>query len=869
MDSINELWAQVSGFFLADDIFIPAIVGTVLAFVATAYFGLPLFVWCGLALAALAGFAAPVWTVVALAAFSALFLIPPIRAALVSSVILKVMKALRLIPKISETERVALEAGVVWMEKELFSGHPNFKTLLAQPYHKLSAEEQSFLDNEVEQLCAMIDDYKMFRTKVMPPDVWEFIRRKGFLGMIIPKEYGGRAFSHSCHSAVIQKLSSRSIAATIYVMVPNSLGPAELLAHYGTDAQKKKYLPRLANGDEIPCFGLTEPNAGSDAGSIVSEGVLFKGEDGQIYMRLNWQKRWITLAAISTLIGLAFRLRDPDNLLGKGEDLGITCALIPSNLKGVVIGRRHDPLGVPFHNCPTEGHDVVINAEDAIIGGLGGAGKGWQMLMECLGAGRGISLPGQAAGGTKLAYRVVSNHSSIRKQFGTPIGKFEGVEEPMARIAGTAYLVEAMRKYVLSALDQGISPPVVTAIAKYNATELGRQAFTDAMDVMGGAAISMGPRNQLAVTYIGTPIGITVEGANILTRTLMIFGQGALRAHPYAFKEVDAVENGDVKAFDQAFWGHIGHVVRNLVRAIVLSCTRAHFVWSPVGGPSRRYVQKLNWISATFAIMADLSMGMLGGKLKIKEKLTGRFADVLSWMFIATAVVKRFEEEGRIKEDKMLLDFCMAVAFQRIQDAFDGIFGNMDVPGLYWFFKGPVRWWSRLNFVGLAATDRLTHRVATGMMRYEEQRDRLTNGMYMPTKAGEAIARLEAAWKIVRQAEAVDKKIRAAITEKKLKKKSKTLLEDALSAGVITGQEHQLLAEAERQRWDAIQVDDFSQEEYLAGLIPKTSPSHERMGNSPGGGGGSGGGSSKGGTSHMGAGASAGKMVAKGGNGYS
>ncbi len=866
MESLNELWTQVTGFLLADDIFIPAIAGTVVAFVLTAYFGLPLVVWAGLALVALAGFAAPMWTAVAVLAVALVFMIPPIRAALVSSVILKVMKALKLIPKISETERVALEAGVVWMESELFSGRPNFKTLMAQPYHELSADEQSFLDNETEQLCAMIDDYKMFRTKEMAPEVFEFIRRKGFLGMIIPKEYGGRAFSHSCHSAVIQKLSSRSIAATIYVMVPNSLGPAELLAHYGTDAQKKKYLPRLANGDEIPCFGLTEPNAGSDAGSIVSEGILFKGEDGQIYMRLNWQKRWITLAAISTLIGLAFRLRDPQNLLGRGEDLGITCALIPSNLKGVVIGRRHDPLGVPFHNCPTEGHDVVINAEDAIIGGLEGAGKGWQMLMESLGAGRGISLPGQAAGGTKLAARVVGNHALIRKQFGTPIGKFEGVEEPMARISGAAYMLEGVRRYVLSALDQGISPPVVTAIAKYNCTEIGRQAFVDAMDVMGGAGISMGPRNQLAVTYIGTPIGITVEGANILTRTLMIFGQGALRAHPYAFKEVNAVEKGDVKAFDQAFWGHIGHIVRNLTRSIVLSVTRAHFVWSPIGGPARRYVQKLNWISATFAIMSDLSMGMLGGKLKVKEKLTGRFADVLSWMFIATAVIKRFEHEGRIKEDKMLLDFCMAVAFQKIQDAFDGIFANMDVPGLYWFFKGPLRWWSRLNFVGLAATDRLTHRVANGLMRYEAQRDRLTKGMYMPTKAGEAIARLEAAFKIIRQAEAVDKKIRAAITEKKLKKKSKTLFEDALSAGVITTQEHQLLAEAERARWDAIQVDDFSEEEYMTGNAPKTSPSHER--HQPGAGGGSsgtgGGSTGGGGTSRMGSGATRDKMVAKG-----
>ncbi len=483
MDALSQLWLQISGFLLADDLFMPAILGTIAVFLTIGYFGLPFVFWVVAGLVALAGFAAPLGLALGFVAVALLFLIPPIRRLLVSTPLMKLMTAAKMMPTISPTERTALEAGVVWMESELFSGHPNFKTMLSQPYHKLSAEEQSFMDNEVEELCAMVDDYKFFRTKEMDPKVWEFIRRKGFLGMIIPKEYGGRGFSHSAHSAVIQKVSSRSIGTVIYIMVPNSLGPAELLVRYGTDVQKKKYLPRLANGDDIPCFGLTEPMAGSDAGSIRSEGVLFKGDDGKIYVRLNWQKRWITLAAISTLIGLAFRLRDPDGLLGRGEDLGITCGLIPSNLKGVEIGQRHDPLGVPFHNCPTEGHDVVMLAEDAIIGGIGRAGGGWQMLMECLGAGRGISLPAQSAGGTKLCARVTSNHSFIRKQFGVSIGKFEGVEEPLARIAGGAYFLEAMRRYVLSALDQHISPPVVTAIAKYNGTEVGRSLMNDAMDV--------------------------------------------------------------------------------------------------------------------------------------------------------------------------------------------------------------------------------------------------------------------------------------------------------------------------------------------------------------------------------------------------
>jgi acyl-CoA dehydrogenase len=809
------MWSQHSGFLLQDGACLPSILATVFVLGAIGYFNLPFIVWVIAISAALLGFAAPLPVFLVFLAIALVFLIKPLRKHTASATVMGLMKALKLIPSISQTERTALEAGVVWMEGELFSGKPNFKTLLKQPYHELSADEKSFVDNETEQLCSMIDDYKMYRTREMDPKVFEFIRRKGFLGMIIPKEFGGKGFSHSAHSAVIQKISSRSIGAVIYVMVPNSLGPAELLVRYGTDEQKKKYLPRLANGDEIPCFGLTEPTAGSDAGAINSEGILFKGPDGKIYVRLNWNKRWITLAAISTLIGLAFKLRDPENLLGRGEDLGITCALIPSNLKGVVIGRRHDPMGIVFHNCPTQGHDVVMLAEEAIIGGTARAGHGWQMLMECLGAGRGISLPGQAAGGTKLVARVAGNHSAIRKQFGLSIGKFEGVEEPLARVAGAAYYIEAMRKYVLSALDQHISPAVVTAIAKFNATEVGRQSINDGMDILGGAGISLGERNTLAMTYIGTPIGITVEGANILTRTLMIFGQGALRAHPYAFKEVNAIEKNDLTAFDNAFWGHVSHIVRNMIRCIFVSVTRAHLVWSPIGGPSRRYIQKISWVSASFANMTDLCMGMLGGKLKIKEKLTGRFADILSWMFIATAVIKRFEEEGRRPEDKMFLDFSMAVAFQKIQDAFDGIFANMDVVGVYWFFKGPVRWWSRLNFIGLAPTDRLTHRVANALLTNVEQRDRLTKGIYMPTDPNEALARLEKTFNTLLKADAVDKKIRGAVHQKVLNKKSKTLLEDALKAGVITATEQALLSEAEKMRWDAIQVDDYSQDEYV------------------------------------------------------
>ncbi|MEK7357047.1 MAG: acyl-CoA dehydrogenase, partial [Bdellovibrionota bacterium] len=507
-----------------------AIAASVVAILALGFTGAPLILWTIAGAVMLYGFGAPMWSMIAFLAVMAIFNIRPVRRILVSSGLMKIMAPI--MPVISDTEKAALDAGVVWVEGELFSGKPDFKKMMAEPYPELTPEEKAFMDGPVERLCGAIDDWEVWQTRDLPPAAWEIMKKDRFLGMIIPKEYGGLGFSALAHSAVIQKLSSRSVPACISVMVPNSLGPAELLVHYGTEEQKKHYLPRLATGEEIPCFALTEPTAGSDAGSITSSGTLFKGDDGKLYLRLNWNKRWITRAAISTTLGLAFRLRDPENLLGKGEDVGITCALIPSKTPGVVIGRRHDPLGAPFYNCPTQGKDVVVSI-DAVVGGAEGCGKGWGMLMECLAAGRGVSLPAQSAGGAKLVTRVVSAHASIRKQFGIPIGKFEGVEEPIARIAGFNYLLEAMRRYTVGALDKGIKPPVITAMAKFNATEIARKVINDGMDVMGGAGISLGPKNLLGHLYIATPIGITVEGANIMTRTLIIFGQGALRAHPY------------------------------------------------------------------------------------------------------------------------------------------------------------------------------------------------------------------------------------------------------------------------------------------------------------------------------------------------
>ena len=809
MDSINNYY----GLFLQDGWTALAVLGTIVVLLAVGFVGSPLIVWAIVGLVALAGFGAPIWLLGAFAAVMALFLITPIRRALVSGIVMKILAPI--MPKISETERTALEAGIVWAEGELFSGKPNFKKLMDEPYPDLTKEEKAFLEGPVEKLCSMIDDWEVWEKRELSAQSWEYIKKERFLGMIIPKEYGGLGFSALAHSEVIQKLASRSIPACITVMVPNSLGPAELLAHYGTEQQKKDLLPRLATGEEIPCFALTEPTAGSDAGSLTASGTLFRGTDGKLYMKLNWNKRYITLAAISTILGLAFRLRDPDNLLGKGEDLGITCALIPSKTPGVVIGRRHDPLGTPFYNCPTQGKDVIVSI-DTVVGGVEGCGKGWGMLMECLAAGRGISLPAQSVGGSKLITRYISAYASVRKQFGVPIGKFEGIEEPIARIAGYNYLLEAMRKYTLGALDKGIKPPVVTAMAKYNATEIARKGINDAMDVAGGAAISRGPRNLLAHFYTATPIGITVEGANIMTRTLIIFGQGAMRAHPYAYREVAAIGKKDLKEFDLAFWGHVGHVVRNMCRAIVLSVTRGWLASSPVGGSTARYYRKLSWASASFAIMADIAMGSLGGGLKMAEKVTGRFADVLSWMYIGTATLRRYEAEGRRKEDLPFVHFCLNHSLYEIQKAFDGLFANLNVPGLAWFFRGPLRWWSNLNALAGEANDSHTHKIASMIMNDADIRVRHTEGIYVPTSPNEQLGLLEEAFKVVKRAEAADRKIRSAIKEKTLARaKGPELLNAALEKSVITKEEFNDLVRAEELRLAAIQVDDFSQDEYL------------------------------------------------------
>lgn len=790
---------------------------SILVLLLLGFFTSPLILWSLVILALAWGFGAPLVLFGILVAVFVILNVKPLRAALISKQIMDLFIKLQFFPKISETERTAIEAGVVWVEKDLFSGNPDFDKLMSEPYAQLTDEEKAFLSGPVEKLCDLIDPWKVWKSKDISPEAMEFIKKEKFLGMIIPKEHGGLGFSAMAHSEVIMKLSSRSVATAITVMVPNSLGPAELISHYGTEEQKKYYLPRLARGEEFPCFGLTEPLAGSDAGSISSSGVLFKGEDGKLYIRLNWNKRWITLAAISTVVGLAFKLRDPDKLLGDKEDIGITCALVPAKTPGVILGRRHDPLGIPFYNCPTQGKDVVIPLE-AVVGAKEGCGRGWQMLTECLAAGRGISLPAQATGGGKMISRVVSSHGLIRKQFGMAIGRFEGIEEPMAKIGAYTYALEGMRRYTLGALDKGLKPSVITAMQKYYSTEMGRVMINGGMDILGGAGISLGPRNLLAENYIATPIGITVEGANIMTRTLIVFGQGALRAHPYAYAEVRAVEEKNLKAFDEAFMGHIGHIIRNLCRSIILSWTRGYAASSFNTTPEiRGYYRRLKWASASFAIMADIAMGALGGQLKMKEKITGRFADILAHMYIATSILRRYEADGRLKEDLPLVHYSLKHCFAEMQNAFDGIFDNLKVPGLRWFFKGWLGAWSRINSMGSQASDGWSHAISSLMLKDGPVRDRLTDGIHISKDRNQQMGRLEYAFKLVNQVEEVERKVNKARRDGILPRiKGKPLYEEALRQGIINDAELKLYVEVEAVRYDAIMVDDFSQEEYLS-----------------------------------------------------
>ncbi|MEA2601044.1 MAG: acyl-CoA dehydrogenase [Acidobacteriota bacterium] len=695
--------------------------------------------------------------------------------------LLRLARSKNLVPRMSETEREALEAGTVWVDGELFSGRPDFQRMLAEPYPELTARERAFLDGPVEEVCRMLDPWELSRRRELPATVWSFLKRERFFGLTIPQEYGGLAFSALACSSIFGKLASRSLPLSAIVLIPNSVGPAELLLAYGTDEQRRHYLPRLARGEEIPCFALTEPEAGSDAASLTSEGIVCRARDGRIALRLSWRKRYITLAPVATLLGLAVRLRDPENLLGQGEDVGITCVLVPTATPGVEIGRRHDPLGIPFPNGPTSGRDVVVPL-DAIPGGAAGAGKGWKMLMEALSAGRSISLPAQSAGGAKLTARVVGAYAAVRRQFGLPIGRFEGIEEPLARIAGLTYLMEAARIYTCGAVDSGHKPAVVSAIVKLQETELLRRLVLDGMDVLGGAGLCRGPRNLLADGYTGAAIGITVEGANILTRTLILFGQGLIRCHPWARKEIGAVAAGDARGLRRALFGHARFLAGNLLRSAWLGLSRGRLARSPVSGPTARYYRRLSWASARFAVLADLAMLSLGGRLKFKEKLSGRFGDVLSWMYLGMSTLRRFEAEGGREEDLPLVRWALDWSLAQIQEAFEGLYQNFEGPLAFWM-RGPAVFFARLNPLGAPPSDSDGALIAAILQTPGAQRDRLTAGIFL-SNADQAVGRLERA-------------LGLAVRSRKAP-------EDA-----------DLAREAAEARRDAIEVDSFTLDEYL------------------------------------------------------
>ena len=746
-------------------------------------------------------------------ALSILLVFPSLRQKILTPIIISLIKNLGLLPKISQTEKIALTSGTTWVDGELFSGNPDFKKIMAMSYPKLTAEEQNYMDNEVEELCKICVDYQVQILRDLPPEVWQFLRDKKFFGMIIPKAYGGLGFSAFAHSCIIEKLSSRSVALAITAMVPNSLGPAELLLHYGTKSQQDHYLPRLADGRELPCFALTEPTAGSDATSIQSNGIVFKDENGEIKILLNWKKRYITLGAYATVIGVAFQLRDPDKILSENSEIGITCALIPNTTAGVVQGRRHDPLATPFINSPLNGNDVIIGL-DSIIGEKDGLGKGWKMLMECLSAGRGISLPSTSSGGSKLAIRVTTAYSMVREQFGTSIAKFEGIEEVLARIASRTYALDAMRAFTAGSVDSGAKPAVISAIAKYHSTEIFRQNINDAMDICAGGAIIRGPRNILANAYFSTPISITVEGSNIMTRSLIHFGQGAIMSHPYAYKEIIALENGDNVAFDEAFFSHIKHLFNNLSRSILLSLTRGYLINPTKHDLISKYQRKISWCSATFALLADIAMARFGGNLKRKEKINGRFGDALSAMYFATCILRKFKENGSPKSEEAIIEHALKEQFCKAQSAIEGLYQNL-FTGIFGIFFKPFALFARFNAFACPANDALGHKVVKSITKNGEERENLTRGIFVNKDKNDNLGRLENAMLLQESCAEIIHKIKNAIKENKLPKKSlRENIEEALAKYIISNEENKQLTEMFEACYDAILVDEYTLEEY-------------------------------------------------------
>jgi len=738
----------------------------------------------------------------------------PLRRKIISDRIFTLFS--NMVPSMSSSEKEALEAGSVWWDGELFSGRPDWNKLHNYKHASLSDVERKYIDGPVEELCSMIDDWDITQHQHdLPDDVWQFIKDSGLFGMIIPKEYGGLGFSAMAHSTIVMKIASRSVTAAVTVMVPNSLGPAELLLRYGTEKQQSHYLPRLAKGEEIPCFALTGPEAGSDASSIPDTGIVCRGEyDGQqdvLGIRLNWEKRYITLGPVATLLGLAFHLYDPDHLIDEKEDLGISLALIPTDIEGIEIGHRHFPLNQAFQNGPNRGKDVFIPM-DMLIGGQERAGQGWMMLMESLATGRSISLPALSTGAGKLACRATGAYARIRKQFHLPIGKFEGVEEALARIAGLTYQMDAVRQVTATAIDQGESPSVISAIAKYHLTEKMRVVINDAMDIQAGSAICMGPRNIIARMYQSIPISITVEGANILTRSLIIFGQGAIRSHPYIYNimKTTKLENKQLakKKFDRLFFRQIRFFWSNLARTTFSALTGALLLRVPVKGPEKYYYQQFSRMSSAFALLADVFMLTLGANLKRREKISGRLADILSELYIGSSVLKHYQNQGSHPQDYDLVQWSCNTSLNKIQESIDGLLQNYPFKPVAWLLKKMIFPYGHSYS---PASDDTGASIASKLLEPCPGRYRLTQDIFIPHNTSDSLGRIESALTRIIAAEPIEKFISDATKKGLLEKHpANTLLERAVVQRIITPEQVDIVRAADRARQDVIMVDEFS-----------------------------------------------------------
>ncbi|ELZ9930739.1 acyl-CoA dehydrogenase FadE [Cronobacter malonaticus] len=747
------------------------------------------------------------WLLVPLAIILVPLNVTPVRKSLISAPVFRGFR--KVMPPMSRTEKEAIDAGTTWWEGDLFRGNPDWQKLHNYPQPKLTAEEQAFLDGPVEEACRMANDFQITHEMAdLPPELWAFLKEHRFFAMIIKKEYGGLEFSAYAQSRVLQKLAGVSGILAITVGVPNSLGPGELLQHYGTDAQKNHYLPRLARGQEIPCFALTSPEAGSDAGAIPDTGVVCMGDwqgEQVLGMRLTWNKRYITLAPIATVLGLAFKLSDPDRLLGGEQELGITCALIPTNTPGVEIGRRHFPLNVPFQNGPTRGKDIFVPI-DYIIGGPKMAGQGWRMLVECLSVGRGITLPSNSTGSLKSIALATGAYAHIRRQFKVSIGKMEGIEEPLARIAGNAYVMDAAASLITYGIMLGEKPAVLSAIVKYHCTHRGQQSIIDAMDIAGGKGIMLGEGNFLARAYQGAPIAITVEGANILTRTMMIFGQGAIRCHPYVLEEMAAAQNNDVNAFDKLLFRHIGHVGSNLVRSFWLGLTNGLTSRSPTRDATRRYYQHINRLSASLALLSDMSMAVLGGSLKRRERISARLGDVLSQLYLASAVLKRYDDEGRQEADLPLVHWGVQDALHQAEQAISDLlrnFPNGAVAGLLSLAIFPAG--RRYD----APSDKLDHKLAKILQTPSATRSRIGRGQYLTPSEHNPVGLLEQALLEVMAADPIHQRICKEMGKNLPFTRLDELAKRALKEGRISEDEAAILIRAEESRLRSINVDDF------------------------------------------------------------